>query len=306
MFMTHYKKNLANSTLSLSLSLAAVLVLSGCQPNNNPDATAETQTSNPNQIDNLDASTATPAPIATQIEFPQYIKGWPTLLHPISPLSLTAEQDENLSSIKSRDKWQPTIFAETEPYTYQTYISNIVFEDLVTGLERKLLADNSFIIRSIFIPHITKKRILRKNSNADDTVVDTATIDGSVVTDIEYDNDNNGIYRMQRIETVNTLFKHAIYRINETPNQKDDKDKNIFEQQALYMSDDMGNQLIKLHPDNEFIQTSKWLPQLSRYYFITRSDSDGNGLIDDKDQTHNYQINFSTDKPAVRAYNFTK
>lgn len=298
MRMTHYNKNLAKSALSFGISLAAMLMLSACQPNNNPDATAETQTSNPNQTDNSDASTATPAPIATQIEFPHYIKGWPTLLHPISPLSLTAEQDESLSSIKSRDKWQPTIFAETEPYTYQTYISNIVFEDLATGVEKKLLVDDSFIIRSIFIPHVTKKRILKINSNGD------AIVDANIVTDIESDNATDEVYRTPRFETVNTLFKHAIYHINETPNQKDAKDKNLLKQQALYMSDDKGDKLLKLHPDNEFIQTTKWLPQLSRYYFITRSDSDGNGLIDDKDQTHNYQIDFSKSTPAVKGYDF--
>ena len=304
--MTYYHKNLAKSTLSLSLSLALALSLSACQPNNNPDATAETQTSNPNQADNADASTATPAPIATQIQFPQYIKGWPTLLHPISPLGLTDEQNDSISSMKSRDQWQPTVFAETQPYTYQTYISNIVFENLVTGLERKLLADDNFIIRSIFIPHITKKRILTKDSNADDTVVDTAIIDGNVVTDIEPDDATNEVHRIQRIETINTLFKHAIYHINETPNQKNAKDKNIFKQQALYVSDDKGNQLVKLHPDNEFVQTIKWLPQLARYYFITQSDSDDNGIIDDKDDTHNYQIDFSKDTPIVKGYDFSE
>ena len=297
--MISYNKHLAESSLFLSIGLALALSLSGCQPNNNPDATDNIQTDSPTQTDNSDASTATtPAPIATQIEFPHYIKGWPTLLHPISPLSLTAEQDESLSSIKSRDKWQPTIFAETEPYTYQTYISNIVFEDLATGVEKKLLVDDSFIIRSIFIPHVNKKRILKINSNGD------AIVDANIVTDIEPDNDKNGVYRTQQLETINILFKHAIYHINETPNQKDAKDKNLFKQQALYMSDDKGDKLLKLHPDNEFIQTTKWLPQLSRYYFITRSDSDGNGLIDDKDQTHNYQIDFSKSTPAVKGYDF--
>lgn len=313
--MISYHKHLAESFLSLSTGLALALSLSGCQPNNNHSATNNTQTDSPTQTANSDAN-ATPAPIATQIQFPQYIKGWSTLLHPVSPLSLTAEQDESLSSIKSRDEWQPTIFAETQPYTYQTYISNIVFEDLATGLERKLLVDNSFIIRSIFIPHITKKRVLKIGANTivnttdgnilDGAIVDNTIVDNTIFTEIEPDNTTDKVYRTQQLETINTLFKHAIYHINETPNQEDAKDKNIFEQQALYMSDDKGNQLVKLHPDNEFIHTTKWLPQLSRYYFITRSDSDGNGLIDDKDQTHNYQIDFSKDTPIVKGYDFKK
>jgi len=47
------------------------------------------------------------------------------------------------------------------------------------------------------------------------------------------------------------------------------------------------------------------VPQISRYYFITQSDSDGNGTINEKDTTHNYQIDFSTDTPVVKGYDFT-
>ena len=325
MFMNHYNKNLEKSSLSLSIGLALALSLSACQPNdNNPSATDNQQTDNSTQANSADtdADTNTSTSIATQIEFPQYIKGFPTLLHPISPLSLTAEQDDSISSMKSRDQRQPNAFAETQPYTYQTYVSNIVFEDLTTGFERKLLADDRFIIRSIFIPHITKKRVLRMNLNADavtdfgddtaddnvvdDAIVDTVIVDNSIVTNIEPDNNTNDPDRRQPIETINTLFKHAIYHISETPYQKDAKDKNILKQQALYMSNDKGNQLIKLHPNNEYVQEIKWLPQLSRYYFITQSDSDDNGIIDDKDDTHNYQIDFSKDLPVVKNYDFEK
>ena len=307
--MNHYNKNQAKSSLSLSIGLAVVLSLSACQPtDDNPSATNNQQTDYSAQADNADtdANTVTSTSIATQIEFPHYIKGWPTLLHPISPLSLTAEQDDSISSMKSRDQWQPTVFAETQPYTYQTYVSNIVFEDLATGFERKLLANDRFLIRSIFIPHITKKRVLRRNLNSDDNVVDAAIVDNSIVTDIEPDNNTSDLDRMQRTETTNTLFKHAIYHISETPYQKDAKDKNILKQQALYMSNDKGNQLIKLHPNNEYVQEIKWLPQLSRYYFITQSDSDDNGIIDDKDDTHNYQIDFSKDVPVAKGYDFEK
>ncbi len=73
---------------------------------------------------------------------------------------------------------------------------------------------------------------------------------------------------------------------------------------ALYLSDNSGGSLIKLRPDNEFEQESKWMPQMSRYYFIAQSDNNGNGIIDQKEAYYNYEIDFAADKPVVRGYEF--
>ena len=78
--MNHYNKYQAKSSLSLSIGLALALSLSACQPtDNNPGATDNQQTDNSTQANNANADTNTSMSITTQIEFPQYIKGWPTL-----------------------------------------------------------------------------------------------------------------------------------------------------------------------------------------------------------------------------------
>ncbi len=312
MFMNHYNKYQAKSSLSLSIGLALALSLSACQPtDNNPGATDNQQTDNSTQANNANADTNTSMSITTQIEFPQYIKGWPTLLHPISPLSLTAEQSDSTSSIKSRDSWQPTVFEQISPYTYQAHVSNIVFENLVTGANQKLLTNDKFVIHQLFIPYITKKSITTNNGDIAAADTDAVMVEGNAILEADTVNesepleDNSDTNRKQH-RTVTTLFKHVIYHINETPYKEDEKNKNLFKQQSLYMSDNMGRQPIKLHPDAEFVQTTKWLPQLSRYYFITQSDSDDNGIIDDKDDTHNYQIDFSKDVPVAKGYDFEK
>ena len=203
------------------------------------------------------------------------------------------------------------MFEQISPYTYQAHVSNIVFENLVTGANQKLLTNDKFVIHQLFIPYITKKSITTNNGDIAAADTDAVMVEGNAILEADTVNesepleDNSDTNRKQH-RTVTTLFKHVIYHINETPYKEDEKNKNLFKQQSLYMSDNMGRQPIKLHPDAEFVQTTKWLPQLSRYYFITQSDSDDNGIIDDKDDTHNYQIDFSKDVPVAKGYDFEK
>ena len=142
-----------------------------------------------------------------------------------------------------------------------------------------LLPNNDFIIHQVFLPHIIRAAAPTENATTDDRV-------------------------QTKQKNITTLLGHAIYHINETPYIKDDEDNKLSTEQALYMSDSMGNNLTKLHPDNEFVQETKWMPQVSRYYFITQSDSNKNGLIDKEDTYHNYEINFVADTPVVREYAF--
>lgn len=292
--MNHHNKNPSRQTLLSAIGLIFILSLSACQPTDADLDATDTQTSN--QTNGSDAGTGTattPTPIATKTEFPQYINAIPALLHPITPTNIE-EDDTGISSLKYRkgDGYQP-IFEQEDTYHYRTYASNFVFEEITTGDIQNLMPSNAFIISQIFIPYTTQY-----------TLVTTKDIPQDAD-----DSDNlpeNKADRATRRVTVNTPFDYVIYHVSETPNKPDKKDKNLMRQQALYMSNHKGAKLTKLHPDNEYISATKWMPQFSRYYFITQSDSDDNGLIDDKDAYHNYQIDFTADTPVVRGYTFSQ
>lgn len=292
---THNKNQVRKlSSIGLSGFLLLALSLSACQQASNDDA------NNPAVNDNQTTDTGTTAigtaaEIPTKIQFPQYIKGFPALLHPITPIS-TSDSYEVLDSIKSRDEdyYQP-IFEERNIYTYRSYMNNLVFENIETGATKKLLPNNDFIIHQVFLPYTVQPTENYDRTLDDHQIMDDAQLSAHQVMPEGHQAEG---------KDVTTLLRHVIYHVNETPYIKDDDDKPLSTQQALYMSDDMGNALIKLHPDNEFVQQTKWMPQVSRYYFITQSDSNDDGMIDEKDAYHNYEINFAADKPVVRGYEF--
>ncbi|PID36954.1 MAG: hypothetical protein CR966_01730 [Pseudomonadales bacterium] len=105
--------------------------------------------------------------------------------------------------------------------------------------------------------------------------------------------------------TPKQMLKHFIYQVNEQADAKpENKKSNLHKQLVLYMSDENGENLNKLHPDDQYLSDTKWMPTLKRFYFITQSDSDGNGIIDNKDKYHNYLIDFNAEKPTVKSYSF--
>lgn len=315
------KNKVSIKSLAVRMGTLLLIPLSACQPindrssvddntqDNDPAQTNLTskdqnsiQNKSSGQADNSERSddTTLPTQTASIIQFPQYLDGMPALLHPITPI-ITVDEEGILSSVKSRggDYESKPIFEETTAFDYRTYSSNIVFENLLTGSIQKLLVNDDFIIRQIFLPFTTQPLPL----NQTNAKVDTN--DATSAAENLQDNDNDKIKDKDSASTNDsTLYGYAIYHISETPYKKDEKGKNIMRQQMLYMSDTMGKSLMKLHPANEFVKDSKWMPEVRRYYFMTQSDSDGNGLIDDKDQTHNYQIDFKADKPVVRKYEF--
>ncbi|MBE0441471.1 MULTISPECIES: hypothetical protein [unclassified Psychrobacter] len=286
--------------LNLGSGLLCALMLSACQQ-------ADTQDTTNNQADNASQTgdaTNTAMQDSTSIQFPQYIHGTPALLHPITPIDIE-DQETGLSSIKSRKgEMVYPIFEQQSTYRYHTHANNFVFEEIATGNTQKLMPNDNFIIDQIFLPYTTQYKLIAAK---DISQADALAYDTEMLADMDYDANyeaaQDALRGTEKV-TINTPFNHLIYHVSETPNQPDEEGKNIMRQQALYMSDNMGKQLTKLHPDNEYVQSTKWMPQVARYYFITRSDSDGNGLIDEKDATHNYQIDFSVNTPVVKGYDF--
>ena len=290
--------------INISIGLLCALMLSACQQADNSNA-ANNQADNASQTgDVANAATDTTVQVPTSIQFPQYINGTPALLHPITPINIE-NHETGLSSIKSRkgEMYYP-IFEQQGTYQYGTHANNFVFEEIATGNTQKLMPNDNFIIDQIFLPYTTQYKLF---SAKDISQEEALAYDNEMSADIDHEDNyyaEQDAPRDTKTVTINTPFNHLIYHVSETPNQPDEEDKNIMRQQALYMSDNVGKQLTKLHPDNEFVQQTKWMPQVARYYFITQSDSDGNGTIDEKDTTHNYQIDFSVDTPVVKSYDF--
>ena len=290
--------------MNISIGLLCALMLSACQQDDSNNA-ANNQADNASQTgDVANAATDTTVQVPTSIQFPQYINGTPALLHPITPINIE-NHETGLSSIKSRkgEMYYP-IFEQQGTYQYGTHANNFVFEEIATGNTQKLMPNDNFIIDQIFLPYTTQYKLF---SAKDISQEEALAYDNEMSADIDHEDNyyaEQDAPRDTKTVTINTPFNHLIYHVSETPNQPDEEDKNIMRQQALYMSDNVGKQLTKLHPDNEFVQQTKWMPQVARYYFITQSDSDGNGTIDEKDTTHNYQIDFSVDTPVVKSYDF--
>ncbi len=104
--------------------------------------------------------------------------------------------------------------------------------------------------------------------------------------------------------SVRQTFSHFIYHVEEKP--QINNDKKTHQQLSLYLSDDLGKDLIKLHPDNQFVTKHDWLPELARYYFVTQTDSNQNGYLDEQDNSFYYFIDFNHSKPKATNYNFIR
>lgn len=100
------------------------------------------------------------------------------------------------------------------------------------------------------------------------------------------------------------FYGHFIYQVKETL-AKDNDDLAVVNQRALYLSDDKGDGLKKLHPDDEYVLETRWLPSVERYYFSTKSDSNGDGKITLADKSHNYYVDLAdASNPVVKPYDF--
>lgn len=217
-----------------------------------------------------------------KIDFPLFIQGIPSLLHPILPaIPVPDDGREKLSSIKS-DKINSEYgyLYQNQPYSFQANIYNLVFEHIKTGETQRLFQHDNFLIKRIFYPFIAN--------------------DKDIISQKETNNNQ------QLLNTPKQMFSHFIYHVQEKPFQEINDSNDLSIQLSLYMSDDMGKNLIKLHPNTEFVQSIRWIPEVSRYYFVTQSDSNANGKIDENDRFYNYVIDFKQKNPKASLYQFKK
>lgn len=208
---------------------------------------ATAQTTNPN--------------INIKVDLPIYLKGVPSLLHPVVVSSVDKYVDKSFSGDKM------SAHVDVNEYTLFGQMFNIVFEDIQSGQTKPLFKHNTQLIYRADYPVHT---LVEKSENKDAQF---------------------------------KFYGHFVYTVKENTTQSDDD--SIQSQKALYLSNDKGGKLQKLHPDGEYVLETRWIPQMERYYFTTKSDSNGDGKITLVDTTHNYYIDFQdVNHPMVKPYTF--
>lgn len=275
--------------LRLTLGLCTLLLTACEKPKQQQPASVATTThTNPENIIIADQpASIPPANVGLKkTDFPVFLDGIPSLLHPIIPSMPTVSKTDALYS-KGSDGLTTNYFSQIRPYFFQTNIYNIVFEDIETGDVHRLFPKDSFIVKSIFYPFvaITDKNTEQKtNNNEPNTPTDSPTEQAK----------------------QHKMLGHFLYEVKEQPDDNNSK-TNIDEQLSLYMSDDKGKNLTKVHPSDQYLKSSHWLPDVERFYFVTQADTNKDNLIDDNDKYYNYVIEFrNKEKPIVIHYSFDK
>ncbi len=270
-----------------------------------------------------------------QMDVPIYIEGISALLHPIvtvvkdnknptNKLSI-GNDSENAKESGLETSLQSTYFNKTGLFDYQTNIDNLVFENLGNKTSQRLFAHNNFKIRRVFFPFIAKNnrlfndnKIYTPNTPAtlskDKNKKPTSTVSPSAASHDNVSVNQRFILNPVKVDEVEYMaLPRVIFEVNEAnqatdtqkaDNQKTDTQKTDTQKMALYMSDNFGHGITRLHPANQFLISSEWVEALQRFYFITQADSDSNGVINDKDQTFYYYIDFSTSMPTIQSYRF--
>lgn len=201
--------------------------------------------------------------------------------HPIIPIKVDLPIDfKGVNSLI-----HPIVVSSVEPYAEKSYsdsgktvssyidvhdyqlvgkIFNLVFEDKQTGVTKALFPHNTqFIHRAEYVIAMFA------------------------------DEENEQKVKQRR------FYHHFVYHVQE----KLDEKTPFHKERALYLSDETGKNLRKLHKNSEFLIETRWLPEMERYYFTTKSDSNQDGEITLLDQSYNYYIDFKEkDKPVIKAY----
>lgn len=263
------------SPIAITLSMLFVL---GCKPDTQNTqsalvASAVTQTNQANETNKKQ--------IINLLEFPVYVdEKVPTLLHPI--MQIGTDESGSYSISKMKGKGSQGYFSASGTFQYQTHIHNLVFEHIESGETQKLFEHNNFVIHNLYYPHVTEEMEPTK--------------------EVQQDGENISVTaKKPKVR----LFGHVIFHVQEQLKPIDEDSKsNLHQQHSLYMTNVLGKNRIKLHPDNEYVTQTKWLPDVARYYFMTKTDSDKNGIIDSKDARKNYVIDFKKENPSAIAYDF--
>lgn len=271
----------------LSCSIAS-LMLSGCgQKPEAPKPERQAASSTNTAVIIADTpATLPPEPKAVQqLDVPIYVEGSSLLLHPLVTL-YTDDKGLMAQNYSSANKTTSNFITQINRFDYTSNIDNLILENLETGMTRRVFAHNGFHITRVFFPYAlasTPKAASASAKTAKPKANQTANADDNA-----------------------TLLLRILYEVDEAPADKNatttQRNKRI--RLALYMTDNSGNGLTRLHPNNQFLLSSSWVEPLKRFYFVTRADSDNNGKLDDKDEVYYYYLDFNTDTPVIRGYRF--
>lgn len=272
---------------ALGLSLVA------CQPA--PESATDTSPAVPPKPEVIVAQTPASIPPAKvglkRMDFPVFLAGVPSLLHPVIPsVPMTKKSDNYDEASRNTDV---SYFQETAPYEFQSSIYNLVFETLTTGEVHRLFPQDNFVIKAVHTPFITL-------SQHDKTAQPKAG-----VTQQPTPIPKNTLKSTEVKVNDTLLLGYFIYEVKETADDEDEK-TNLDQQLTLYMSDLTGKNLLKLTPNNQYFKNYKWLPDTKRFYFSTQADTNGDRSIDENDKYFYYFIDFGKNPQLVTAYDFSK
>ncbi len=317
------------------LGLMTVLANSACtEKRSEPPVEVNQNASDNTTIVNTENNTTSPNSTRPVIvDFPIAIKELGLLIHPIAPIPMDTKAKSKLFSSSDYepryDKKMAYSYPEESinqitPFKYTTRVNNLVFEKLPTTkaddnkpesketntVKHKLFNHNNFLITDVFYPHqiITRSLVCYEHDKKQQYCENIENYTGK--NNYQQDTQLGEVTENDRVvikkETVKKeLFNTFLYKVQETQlttKQREEIKGNLHLQKSLYMSDENGQNVKKLHDDKQYLTDSKWLPSLKRYYFTTRADSNGNNIIDYSDEQFNYLIDFNQDKPTVTAY----
>lgn len=267
--------------------------LTACQPA--ADTSSHPEESVPAKPEVIVAQTPASIPPATvglkRMDFPVYLPGVPSLLHPIIPSVPINAKSDNYDDASRKS--EVSYFQEVGPYEFQSSVYNLVFETLKSGQIHRLFPQDNFVIKAVHTPFVAiapEDKSVQKKAALTQAHI-PATKDQSVSPEVKVNN--------------TLLLGYFIYEVKETADDEDNK-TNLDQQLTLYMSDLNGKNLLKLTPNNQYFKHYKWLPETKRFYFSTQADTNGDHVIDENDKYFYYFIDFAKNAHLVTAYDFSK